>query len=472
MNRSFSAIIIACLSMITFACKNDASNSKNASATDTNITSYKPREYVQLKHPEWTKNTNLYEVNIRQYSPEGTFKAFESHLQRLKDMGVDILWIMPIHPIGKQGRKGTLGSPYSVQDYYAVNPEFGNLSSFKHLVNTTHAMGMHIIIDWVANHSARDNKLVTEHPDWYIKGRDGGFVSTPWRYYDDIIDFDYSQPALRQYMTDAMKYWVKETNIDGFRCDVASFVPLDFWENTRAELDAIKPVFMLAEAADRDLHQHAFDATYSWALWDALHNITVKHGSVDALTGGYIAEHVSIWPRNGYRMNFVDNHDKNAWEGTAYQNFGAGLQAAIVLTGTMDGIPMMYSGQEAGLNHALPFFEKDPIEWKEDTVGNIYTRLFHLKHDHPALWNGTSGGEMIRIKNDKMKQVVSFVREKGNDKVITIVNLSGTPANTHFETEHDKGTYRELFTDKNYTLTGDDSFDVAPWNYLVLVKDK
>jgi cyclomaltodextrinase len=144
-------------------------------------------------------------------------------------------------------------------------------------------------------------------------------------------------------------------------------------------------------------------------LWDALHNITVNHSSLDALTGGYIAEHVSIWPRNAYRMNFVDNHDKNAWEGITYSNFGKGLNAAIVLTGTMDGMPMMYSGQEAGLNRALPFFEKDPIQWKEDTVGKIYTKLFHLKHDNRALWNGRSGGEMVRIKNDKMQQVISFV---------------------------------------------------------------
>lgn len=471
MNISFLAITIAFASVFIISCKQNMTGDNAANETDTMSNRYQTKEYVQLKHPEWTKNVTIYEVNIRQYTPEGTFKAFESHIPRLKAMGVDILWIMPIHPIGKEGRKGTLGSPYSVQDYYAVNPEFGDMNSFKHLVTTAHAAGMHIIIDWVVNHSARDNKLTTKHPDWYLKGRDGQFVSTPWRDYDDIIDFDYSQPGLRKYMTDAMKYWLKETDIDGFRCDVASFVPIDFWNNARTELDAVKPVFMLAEAADRDLHQHAFDATYSWALWDALHNITVRQGSVDALTGGYIAEHVSIWPRNACRMLFVDNHDKNAWEGTAYQNFGAGLQAAIVLTGTMDGMPMMYSGQEAGLNRALPFFEKDPIQWQEDTVGKIYTRLFHLKHDHPALWNGTYGGEMIRIRNDKMNQVVSFVREKDGDKVITIVNLSARAAETHFETQYDIGTYRELFTGKNYTLSGNDSFRIAPWSYMVLVKN-
>lgn len=464
-----SLTLCVLMTVVLLSCTNNIKGTNKPSARGSSGR-YKPKEYVQIKHPDWTKNATIYEVNIRQYTPEGTFKSFEQHLQRLKDMGVDVLWIMPIHPIGKLGRKGRLGSPYSVQDYYGINPEFGDMQSFKHLVDTAHRLGMHVIIDWVANHSARDNQLVTEHPDWYLKGRDGNFISTPWRDYDDIIDFDYSRPALRQYMTNAMKYWVKETGIDGFRCDVASFVPIDFWENVRGELDAIKPVVMLAEAADRDLHKRAFDATYSWALWDALHNITINRAPVDLLAGGYIAEHVSIWPREGYRMNFVENHDKNAWEGTTSANFGRGLHAAIVLTCTMDGMPMMYSGQEAGLDHALPFFEKDVINWKNDTTGSIYTKLFHLKHTNRALWNGNEGGEMVRLKNDKMKQVISFVREKDNDKVITAVNLSNEPANTTVETLYDKGRYRELFTGKEYTLTGTDSFDLAPWSYLVLVK--
>jgi glycosidase len=433
---------------------------------------YEPKEYVELHHPEWTKNATIYEVNIRQYTQAGTFEAFETQLQRLKDMGVDILWLMPINPIGEKNRKGTLGSYYSVKDYYGINPEFGNMDDFKHLVRAIHAMGMHVIIDWVANHSAWDNVLVKEHPDWYIKNREGNFESTPWRDYDDIIDFDYDKPGLRKYMIDAMKYWVKETGIDGFRCDVASFVPVDFWEQARLELNKIKPVFMLAEAADRDLQKRAFDMTYSWALWDALHAITVNHASVDGLTGGYIAEHVSIWPRNAYRMNFVDNHDKNAWEGTQYLNFGKGLYAAIVLDCTMDGMPMLYSGDEAGLNRSLSFFEKDPIEWKQDTIGGIYTKLFHLKHGNKALWNGSYGGEMVRLKNDQMNKVVSFVREKDGDKVITIVNLSDSTCRAQPETKFDMGDYTEVFTNNNYTLTGKDSFKLEAWSYLVLVKNK
>src|SRR6187402_1914987 len=237
---------------------------------------YQPKKYVEIQHPEWSKNATIYEVNIRQFTPEGTFKSFETHLPRLKALGVDIIWLMPIHSIGEKNRKGTLGSYYAVKDYYGVNSEFGNLSDFKALVDKIHSMGMHVILDWVANHSSTDNALVKQHPEWYIKDEAGNFEPTPWRDYDDIIDFDYQQPGIRKYMTEALKYWVKETNIDGYRCDVASFMPLEFWENARKELDSIKPVFMLAESETFDLHRKAFDMTYAWSLWECLHKITTQ----------------------------------------------------------------------------------------------------------------------------------------------------------------------------------------------------
>jgi len=434
------------------------------------IDPYQPVEYVELTHPEWTRKATIYQVNLRQFTPEGTFRAFESHLPRLKDMGVDILWLMPIHPIGEKNRKGKLGSYYAVRDYYGVNPEHGTPEDFRHLVNRIHEMGMYVIIDWVANHSAWDNALVTKHPDWYIKNREGNFEPTPWRDYDDIVDFDYSQPGLRKYMTDALKYWIEEYNIDGFRCDVASFVPIDFWENARRELDQIKPVFMLAEAADRDLHKRAFDMTYSWALWDHLHGITRAGKSLQGLTEGYIAEHVSIWPRDAYRMNFIDNHDKNSWEGTQFSNFGDGLNAAIVLTGTIDGMPLIYTGQEAGLDRSLNFFDRDTVEWKDHPIGKLYKTLFHLKHEHPALWNGKWGGTMERIKNDNMGQVIAFVREKDGDKVITIVNMSGKPATATLESKYDAGTYTEVFTGEKYKLVDNAKVTLAPWEYHVYVR--
>lgn len=353
---------------------------------------YQPHKYVELKNPEWIKNATIYELNIRQFSQEGTFKAVEKQLPRLKKMGINIIWLMPIHPIGEINRKGSLGSYYSVKDYYGVNPEFGTEEDFRNLVNAIHQQGMYVILDWVANHSSWDNELVKRHPDWYIKSREGKFQSTPWRDYDDIIDFDYSKPELRKYMTEALKYWVKEFDIDGYRCDVASFMPIEFWENARKEMETVKPVFMLAEAMDKELHRKAFDATYAWELWNVTHNIATQNTSIKPLTEGYIAEHISIFPKEGIRMNFTDNHDKNSWEGNQYQNFGESLPAMMVLMTMMDGMPLVYNGQEAGLNRSLQFFEKDPIEWKKHENEVIYTKLFALKHQNQALWNGKWGG--------------------------------------------------------------------------------
>ena len=429
---------------------------------------YQPKEYVEITHPEWSKNATIYEVNVRQYTPEGTFKAFENHLPRLKKMGVDIIWLMPIHPIGEKNRKGTLGSYYSVKDFYGINPEFGKMKDFQHLVDKIHSMGMYVIIDWVGNHSAWDNPLATQHPDWYTKTREGNFQPTPWYDWDDVIDFDYDNPDFRKYMTDALKYWVKETNIDGYRADVAGFIPTDFWENARQELDQIKPVFMLAEWESRDLYKKSFDMTYSWTLWNELHQ-AVNHQKLAPLVE-YLSHDVNTVPRNAYRMTFTDNHDKNSWEGNPYLNFGPGLKTAIVMTGVVNGMPLCYSGQEAGLNRSLKFFEKDPIEWKHDENEELFTKLFHLKHNNQALWNGKYGGEMIRVVNDHQDQVISFYREMNKDAVLPILNFSDKEVAVNLDTKYYKGTYEELFTGKIYQISDQTSVKMEPWSYLVLVK--
>ncbi|MBW8359748.1 MAG: alpha-glucosidase C-terminal domain-containing protein [Weeksellaceae bacterium] len=433
---------------------------------------YQPKTYIEIKNPEWVKNATLYELNVRQFSPEGTFKAVEKQLPRLKKMGIDIIWLMPVQPIGIVNRKGSLGSYYSVKDYLGVNPEFGTEADFRSLVKAIHAQGMYVILDWVANHSSWDNTLATQHPDWYTKSRDGKFQSTPWRDYDDIIDFDYSKPELRKYMTEALKFWVKEYDIDGYRCDVASFVPIDFWENARMELDAIKPVFMLAEAEDKELHRKAFDATYNWTLWNILHQIAINNKSAKTLGEAYIAEHVSIFPKEGIRMNFTDNHDKNSWEGNQYSNFGPALKAATVFTVMMDGMPLVYSGQEAGLDRSLKFFERDPIDWKKHENEALYTTLFALKHKNKALWNGSRGGGMVRIMNDRMDQVISFVREKKGDKVLTFINLSKEKVQVNFDTSYDAGTYTNLFTGKPKQVSKKMMLTMEPWGYVVLHNSK
>ncbi len=465
MNRLFFiAFLLLCF---LSACNNP---STTASVSSGDSAAYQLKPYVEIKHPEWSKNATIYEVNVRQFTTEGTFKAFEAHLPRLKEMGIDILWLMPINPIGVKNRKGTLGSEYSVKDYYTVNPEFGSMDDFKALVKKIHSMGMYVIVDWVANHSSWDNALVTEHPGWYSKSRDGNFQPTAWRDYDDIIEFDYNQPGLRKYMTDALKYWVKETDIDGYRCDVASFIPTEFWENARAELDQVKPVFMLAESESMDLHKKAFDMTYAWSLWDQLHAAAVKNKGIGGLTGGFLAEHVSIYPNDAIRMAFTDNHDKNSWEGNQYLNFGKGLESTMVFVSTFDGMPMVYSGQEAGLNRSLKFFDKDPIEWKQHPFYDIYKKLFDLKHKNQALWNGSWGGDMERIKNDKMDQVLAFSREKNGDKVIPIINFSDKAVTVKLDSRYHTGKYTELFSNRVYELKGDDILTIPAWGYLVLVK--
>lgn len=429
---------------------------------------YLPKKYVEIITPEWVKNATLYELNVRQFSEEGTFKAVEKQLSRLKKMGIDIIWLMPIHPIGETHRKGSLGSYYSVKDYYGINPEFGTEEDFRNLVDAIHQEGMYIIIDWVANHTSWDNEIVTKHPEWYMKSRKNTFQSTRWRDYDDIIELDYKNPELRKYMTEALKFWIKEYDIDGYRCDIASFVPIDFWETARTELETIRPVFMLAEAEDKELHRKAFDATYNWSLWNIMHQIYMNNLSVKTLTEAYLAEHVSIFPKDGIRMNFIDNHDKNSWEGNQYSNFGDALKAAIVFTVMMDGIPLVYNGQEAGLDRSLEFFEKDPIDWKYHENEELYTKLFDLKHKNQALWNGSYGGEMVRIMNDRMDQVVSFVREKNGDKVLVFINFSKESFLVQFDTSFDKGKYINLFTGKEHTLSETKLLTLEPWEYVIM----
>ncbi|GAA4843959.1 alpha-amylase family glycosyl hydrolase [Algivirga pacifica] len=445
-------------------------DSKSQTMNEGISSAYSPKPYVELKHPEWSKNATIYEVNVRQFTEEGTFKAFESHLPRLKEMGIDIIWLMPIHPIGEENRKGELGSYYSVKDYYGVNPEFGTMEDFKALVDKIHEMGMYVIIDWVANHSAWDNALVKEHPEWYTRTPEGNFQPTPWYDWDDIIDFDYDQPGIREYMTEVLKYWVKETNIDGYRCDVAGFIPVDFWDNVRKELDAIKPVFMLAEWESRDLHKNAFDMTYAWSLWDELHEVTTKGKSRYRLVE-YMAHDVNTFPKDAYRMTFTDNHDKNSWEGNQYANFGEGLEVSIVMAATVNGMPLVYSGQEAGLDRSLKFFDKDLIEWKEHPNAQLYKTLFDLKHRNKALWNGAAGGEMQRIYSDKMDQVISFVREKEGHRVMPILNFTDQEVTVTLETAHYAGRYQELFSGTSYTLKGKDKLTLKPWGYIVLYQE-
>ncbi|MDG2917023.1 alpha-amylase family glycosyl hydrolase [Bisgaard Taxon 10/6] len=435
---------------------------------------YQAKPYVELKHPEWAESAVIYQVNIRHFTKEGTFEAFRAHLPRLKDLGVDILWLMPIHPIGELNRKGSLGSPYAVKDYYAVNAEFGTAEDLRKLINDIHALGMFVILDWVANHSAWDNPLTQSHPEWYSKNKQGNFQPTPWYDWDDIIEFDYTNSGLRQYMTEAMKYWVINYGIDGFRCDVAGFVPTDFWNQVRFELDMIKPVFMLAEWESRDLHQKAFDMTYGWNLWDKLLAVANGRGynqhAFPALVE-YMAHDVKTFPRDAYRMLFTDNHDKNAWEGNQYLNFADALGVATVMTVLANGMPLVYSGQEAGLDRSLAFFDKDFIEWKPHPNAELYRTLFSLKHKNRALRNGQRGGEMIRIPNSGDK-ILSFYRESDGDRAVAILNFSDKRQMLKLQCDGIEGIYIDWFSQRSYQLEISHQVEIEPWGYIVLSQHK
>ncbi len=434
----------------------------------SNLNPYQPVPFVQIKHPEWSKNATIYQINTRQFTPQGTFKAAESHLPRLRDLGADILWLMPVQEIGEKNRKGSLGSPYSVRNYYRANPEFGSLDDLKHFVNAAHAQGMHVILDWVANHTAWDNPLVTEQPEWYARDWKGDFRPTPWWDWPDIIDLDYGQEGIRKYMTEVMKYWVIAADIDGYRCDVAGFVPTDFWNNVRKELDAIKPVFLLAEWENRDLHAEAFDMTYAWTWNEAVHKITMGQANLNLLYK-YYSWNEKAFPADGMRMLFVSNHDKNAWEGTEFEQFGDGLETAMVLSVVSEGMPLIYNGQEAGNPRRLAFFEKDPIEWRAHPLGDLYKKLFALKKENTALWNGKWGARMINVPNSAQTQVLSFVRQNKGSKVFAVLNFSAKPqAVTLFEALY-YGAYHEYFSGEAVEFSGPTQVELMPWEYRVYV---
>lgn len=436
--------------------------------TDEVADAYSPRPSARIRHPEWARTAAIYQINTRQFTPEGTFRAAAAQLPRLRDLGVSILWLMPVQEIGRQNRKGTLGSPYAVRDYYRVAEELGTLDDLREFVAAAHEHGMHVLLDWVANHTAWDCDLVTEHPEWYARDWKGDFRPTPWWDWVDVIDLDYSQPGLRQYMTQAMKYWVVEAGVDGFRCDTAGFLPIDFWERVRAELDELTPVFMLAEWESRDLHVAAFDMTYAWSWNETMHRIAMGAADLDQLRV-YYSWNEKAFPPEAMRMTFVSNHDKNAWEGTEFEQFGDALEAAVHLSVVGEGLPLIYSGQEAGNDKRLEFFERDPIVWREHPMGELYRRLFALKRDTRALWNAPWGARMIDVPNSSPATVFSFIRRSETDRVFAVFNFSPAGAQARFRQTLCHGCYVDFTTGDRVDVDDDTSFELPAWGFKVLV---
>ena len=372
-------------------------------------------------HPDWAYNAVIYEMNIRQYTPEGTFDAAARQLPRLKKLGVDVLWLMPVYPIGVKERKGTLGSYYAIRDYCDVNPEFGDMDDFDRFLSQAHESGFKVILDWVANHTSPDAVWESGKPaDWYVRDSLGNTVTQ----YDwtDIAELNYDNKDMRAAMTDAMRFWL-DKGVDGFRCDMACEVPVDFWRETLPQLRKDYPgVYFLAEGETPELHEDAFDASYAWKLHHLLNDIAQGRKGVPDLEE-YIAEDSAAYPAEAFRLMFTSNHDENSWAGTEFERMGDAARAMAVLTFTLPGgQPLIYTGQEMGWNHRFEFFEKDPVPaWEENSYTDFYKELINIRHRNPALSAGEKGGKFDIVST--AGNTLVFTRTLPDNKVTVSVQL-------------------------------------------------
>lgn len=424
---------------------------------------------------EWAKNANIYEVNIRQYTEEGTIKAFhEKHLKRLKDMGVDVLWLMPVFPISETKRKGGLGSYYAVSDFRRVNPEFGTMKDLERLLAQAHDYGMKIILDWVPNHTGWDHVWIKEHPEYYTQI--DGKITDPvnpetnesWGW-TDVADLNYNNKALRANMISDLLFWVKEKGVDGFRMDVAGEVPLDFWEECIPALRATKAdLFMLAEAEVPEHRNTAtlFNMSYGWSFHHLMNAIAQDKDSLPSIDAWLEQDRARF--TQGQHMHFITNHDENSWNGTVEERMGEAADALAVLAFTFDGMPLIYSGQEAGLSKRLKFFEKDSINWGAYSKENFYKILLALKHRNKALWNGNAGGMLKRMPMGDANSLYAFYREKAGERVMILLNLSKTAQNVTFDYEACEGLYSDVFTGQSVEVENGQTISLGAWGYQVL----
>ena len=420
----------------------------------------------------WAHTTSIYEVNIRQYTQEGSFAAFVSAMPRLKDMGIQTLWFMPITPIAAKNRKGSLGSPYACSDYLTINPEFGTLDDFKALVNQAHQLGFKVIIDWVANHTGWDHVWTKSNPNYFKRDPVTGDFKTASGM-DDIIELDYNNPALRKAMIDAMIYWVNECDIDGFRCDLASWVQVDFWQEARPIIDAVKPLFWLGEFDELEQPEwgHVFDASYSWKWMHKTQEFYQNHLPLVTLES-LLAQYSAI-KGNSMRAWFTTNHDENTWNGTEYEKYGNMAKALAVFSCTWDGVPLIYNGQEMPLlAKRLAFFEKDPIPWNgKYELHDFYKTLLNLHANHPALRGGDPTVHTLRIKSTDDAHVFIYLRRQGTREVLVILNLGYTPRITvAIIDEEVGGEFRNVFSGATHDFSRQRSFEMEAWDYLLFEK--
>ena len=425
------------------------------------------------KNPEWSYSAILYEMNIRQFTTEGTFRAASERLPFLRSIGVDAIWLMPIYPIGEEDRKGSLGSYYSIRDYKGVNPEFGSEADLRDFITKAHALGIKILFDWVANHTARDARWISERPmDWYERDSEGR-AKVPWDW-SDTAKLNYTNKEVWRGQIDAMRYWVEQFGIDGFRCDMAMLVPIEFWQEASAELHAIKPdIFMLAEAEEDNLFEGAFNMSYQWNIHHIMCDIAKGARRVWDMRNAMYAER-QRYPREAMRLSFTSNHDENSWSGSEQSRFGRALEVMTAMTFLMPStMPLIYTGQEVGYDHSFAFFDRDPIPadmYKECYATELYRRLSDLKHSQRALDAGERGGDVIEIENNAKDCMMTFVREVAGSRVVAIVNLSPYTIHADFRTGIYAGKYRDAISGERVVLDDHVERDIAPWHYQILVK--
>ncbi|UEG49213.1 1,4-alpha-glucan branching protein [Ferruginibacter lapsinanis] len=413
-------------------------------------------------HPSWIMQGNIYEVNVRQYTPEGTLAAFSKHVDRLKKMGVQTIWFMPINPISKVDRKGSLGSYYAVSDYTALNPEFGSIAAFKQLVRSIHNKGMKVIIDWVPNHTGADNRWLTEHPDFFVKDSNGNAaMAADWA---DTRQLNYKNPVMQDSMIAAMKFWVSTTDIDGFRCDVAWNIPASFWHKCIPQLKKMKSIFMLAEGDSAYLPESGFDAVYPWHMFKMMEKIAKGERPAFGLDS-IKQENDKMYPANTIQMYFTSNHDENSWNKADYGTFPGNVhQPFAVFTQTMiNSVPLIYSGQEEPVLRALKFFDKDPMTFNKLQRAAFYKTLLDLRKRNVAL---SADASFKKLSTGNDGAIYAFVREKAGKKILVILNFSAHQQPVVIKDKTLYGKAYNVFKGSKVMITNK-KWNMPPWGYVV-----